>query len=239
MAAQKGATILDLTGGPASQIPAGPSLAYQISRTQGLLSIVPQQMAITSVVNTAGYGPGLSPGGLFTIFGGGLANGSEAPEVTVSGQSVPVLAAFPFQVNVQMPESVAQGAATLLVKGSLGTASKSLTIAESAPGIFAIVNPDGGLNSPSSPAQRGQYISIYGTGLGATAAQGNLRTAIAPVTVWINSISVAPSFAGLTPGLPGLYQVNVQIPMDVAPGVSSLWVQQAGQNSNTVLLAFQ
>jgi uncharacterized protein (TIGR03437 family) len=39
-----------------------------------------------------------------------------------------------------------------------------------------------------------------------------------PVTVTIGGQTAQPSFAGLTPGFAGLYQVNVQIPNGVMPG---------------------
>jgi uncharacterized protein (TIGR03437 family) len=197
-------------------------------------------MAITAVVNSAGFGPGLSPGGLFTIFGAGFTAGPAAASVTVGGQPAQVLAAFPFQVNARVPVGIAPGSAALQVNGPLGTTTQSVTILSAAPGIFVIVNQDGTLNSPSNPAARGGFVSIYGTGLGATVAQGSLQAASASVTVVVGGVTVTPSFAGLAPGFSGLYQINVQIPPATTPGSAiALSVQEAGQTSNTVAVAVQ
>ena len=237
---QTGAAIIDLAGSPALEIAAGSALAWQVTRPNGSLVIAPQTMAITAVVNSAGFGPGLSPGGLFTIFGAGFTAGPGAASVTVGGQPAPVLAAFPFQVNARVPVGMAPGNAALQINGPLGTATQSVTILSAAPGIFVIANPDGTLNTPSNPAQRGAFVSIYCTGLGATVAQGSLQVASAPVTVVVGGAPVTPSFAGLAPGFNGLYQINVQIPPATTPGSAiPLSVQEAGQTSNTVAVAIQ
>jgi uncharacterized protein (TIGR03437 family) len=101
--------------------------------------------------------------------------------ITISGKIAPILAAFPFQVNAQMPESVAPCDATLQVSSHLGTAGESITILPAAPGIFlpnnsqgAIVNQDGTVNGPLNPASRGSHVSVYCTGLGATAENNSL-----------------------------------------------------------------
>jgi uncharacterized protein (TIGR03437 family) len=71
------------------------------------------------------------------------------------------------------------------------------------------------------PATAGQYITIYTSGLGAVsntpadgaAASGTtLSQASENVSVTIGGVAAPLSFAGLSPGFVGLYQVNVQIP---------------------------
>ncbi len=159
---QTGAAVLDLTGGPAQQIAAGSALAWQVTRNNGTLAIAPETMAITSVVNSAGFGPGLSPGELFTIFGAGFTAGAATPSVTIGGQSAQIFGAFPFQINALIPAGIAPGNALLQISGPLGAISQNVTIQSAAPGIFAIVNQDGTLNGASNPAQRGAYVLIYG-----------------------------------------------------------------------------
>jgi uncharacterized protein (TIGR03437 family) len=161
--------------------------------------------------------------------------------VAINGQPAQVLAAFPFQVNALIPAGTKPGTATLTMSGPLGTATQNLTILSAAPGIFAIVNQDGTLNSPANPAQRGTYVSIYGTGLGATTAQGPFQVVTAGVTVGIGGTVVAkPSFAGLAPGFAGLYQINVQLPPTIVPGSQiALSLAEAGQTSNTVPIAIE
>jgi uncharacterized protein (TIGR03437 family) len=112
------------------------------------------------------------------------------------------------------------------------------------PGIFllgsqgAILNPDGTLNSPDSPAQRGQFVSLYCSGLGATSLKGGLQQANTTPSVTINNVSAVPSYAGLVTGFVGLYQVNVTIPAAVAPSLTgTVSLQQGAQLSNSVPIA--
>jgi uncharacterized protein (TIGR03437 family) len=130
--------------------------------------------------------------------------------------------------------------------------SQTIAVAPAAPGIFligstadnrplgAILNQDGTINGAATPAQRGQYLSIYGTGLGLTKASGSLQTVTTSVSVLIGGVTVAPSFSGLAPGFSGLYQVNVLVPGTLPPaGSIDLSLIQAGQSSNVVTLAVQ
>ncbi len=136
--------------------------------------------------------------------------------------------------------------------GPLGTASQGINVTAAAPGIFvigstaggtalgAILNQDGSINNANNPIPRGQYISIYGTGLGTTVLQQGLQVATASVQIRWTDPPLNPSYAGLTPGIAGLYQVNVQIPAGTPPGIShALVTQAAGQMSNTVALAVE
>ena len=172
--------------------------------------------------------------------------------MTINGQIVSLLASLPFQINAQLPAAIAPGNAVLQITNALGTVSRTITVSASAPAIFvigtsingapqgAVVNQDGSINGSGYPATRGQFISIYCTGLGATVPRNGLSLAVAPVTVLVNGISLIPAYAGLAPGFIGLYQVNAQIPGSVSPGLSSsLQLQQAGQLGNTVAFALQ
>jgi uncharacterized protein (TIGR03437 family) len=109
-------------------------------------------------------------------------------------------------------------------------------LANAAPGIFtanatgsgqaAAVNQNGTLNSASSPAKIGGYISLYITGAGQTVpalADGQVATASAitqlPVTATIGGVNAPVTYAGAAPGeVAGVVQVNVQIPAGVAVG---------------------
>jgi uncharacterized protein (TIGR03437 family) len=102
------------------------------------------------------------------------------------------------------------------------------------PGIFTI---DGGygaiqhsadysLVTPASPAQRGEVVILYGTGLGwvepavpsgMPAPRASFRTRTTPA-VTIGGAPAQVLFSGLTPGFVGLYQLNVRVPETVASG---------------------
>ena len=132
------------------------------------------------------------------------------------------------------------------------TAPGIFTSNESGSGQGAIVNQDGSINGPGNPAAGGDVISIYATGEGFianappdgtgatgasdTVAAGSTRvlingTFVDEVTANNPTCSLQPgdptggqwiTYSGLAPGLPGVWQVNVQIPMCVAPSTSTL-----------------
>jgi uncharacterized protein (TIGR03437 family) len=96
----------------------------------------------------------------------------------------------------------------------------------------------------NSPAQAGEYISLYMTGLGtvtpsitdgALGPTGTLSVAdIYPnsLSVYFNdytngSIGVSGTiqYAGLAPGLAGLYQINVQVPATGLGSGDSVYVE--------------
>lgn len=97
------------------------------------------------------------------------------------------------------------------------------------PGIIASTHADGSLITKNHPAHAGETVVLYGTGLGNTeplevvglvsmvAAQmqrlSDLRVIVGGKT--LDSASI--DYAGVTPGSPGLYQVNVKLPKQLAP----------------------
>ncbi len=91
---------------------------------------------------------------------------------------------------------------------------------------------------PAAPAVPGETLVFYGTGfgliggittsLGGDIAQGTSRV-LAPVQFKFGGTTAVVSYAGLTPGLVGLYQFNVVVPASVASGDVELEVTQAGQ----------
>jgi len=101
----------------------------------------------------------------------------------------------------------------------------------------------------SRPALRGEFISIYGTGLGAVsnqpatgaAAQANPPSVTTSTpTVTIGGILAPVSFSGLAPGAVGLYQVNVQVPTGTPAGNAvPVTLSIGGVTSNTVTIAVQ
>jgi uncharacterized protein (TIGR03437 family) len=101
---------------------------------------------------------------------------------------------------------------------------------------------------PSEPVGRGGYISIFCTGLGATEpavpsgeggpSSGPPALVKLPVSVTIGGQPAAVSFAGLAPGLVGVYQVNALVPAGVTPGDEvPVVITQGGAQSNTVTIA--
>ena len=254
LTASKAVTVFDLSGGisgPSLVLQADGTLTWQLARVNGTLTSSVQTLSISSVTDSAAFSSALSPGGLFSIFGSGF---SQNPTVMVGGQKAKLIAAFPFQINALMPSNIGPGVVAVQVTDVTGSASQNVMIAAVSPGIFtlgaaslgvappgAIINvADGTINTPNTPATRGQYISIYCTGLGATALKAGLQTVAAPVTAVVNGVTLPASFAGMAPGFPGLYQVNLQIPAAQPPTLSgTLFLQQGSAVSNPVALSIQ
>jgi uncharacterized protein (TIGR03437 family) len=91
-----------------------------------------------------------------------------------------------------------------------------------------IVHANNTLVTPSSPAQPGEVLTIYGTGAGklnhqpldgmAAPASPPATTADTP-TVTVGGAAATVPFSGLAPGFVGLLQINIQLPA-VLPAVS-------------------
>ena len=223
----------------------GSAAAQQIAGSPGAWVISPLQTTLFSggIVNAASLTPDVAPGGIASIFGAGLQNSS----VTVNGESATVLAALPFQINAQVPFDIPSGTATFAIASTAGSATAQAAVSSVAPEIFAIsstqaaiTNQDNTLNAASNPASRGSFIVIYGTGFGAVGSSGGLSPVKTPLLVVINGTQIIPAFAGLTPGTVGLYQVNVQLPSTLPPGISlPLYLKQGAAASVAVTVAVE
>ena len=101
----------------------------------------------------------------------------------------------------------------------------------------------------SRPAQRGEFVSLFCTGLGPVQPEVKsgevapstppLAETLSPTLVNISDIPALVTFSGLAPGFVGLYQVNVQVPMGVPSGVQEVEIIINGVPGNTVTIAVQ
>jgi uncharacterized protein (TIGR03437 family) len=175
--------------------------------------------------------------------------------VTVNGELAPLFYADANQINAQMPQDIKPGIASVVVKaGTVSSAAVAVTVpATGTPGILVygnnravVVNPDGSINSPTSPAKVGDILVAYFTGGGPVNASGTLVTGagapggLSPVsgtsTVTVGGTSATVKYIGLTPGSVGLYQVNFVVPT-VSVADHPLVINIAGAASNNPLLA--
>jgi uncharacterized protein (TIGR03437 family) len=215
--------------------------------TQWVIAPLQASIGAGGVVNAASSTTDVAPGGIISIYGGGFVRSGFDTVVQINGETALVLAALPFQINAQIPLDIGPGAAMLSVNTGNGNAQQSVTVASVAPAIFsisptqaAITNLDNSLNSPSNPALRGSAIVVYCTGLGPVSPSGQLSVASTPVMVVLGGAELPAAFAGLTPGLIGLYQVNVLLPTATPPGLYlPIYLKQASAVSNTVTVALQ
>jgi uncharacterized protein (TIGR03437 family) len=221
-----------------------------------------------AVVNAASYLASETPAGsIFSIFGVNLATGVGQPTklplpttlrtttVTVNGELAPLFYVDANQINAQLPEDIQPGVATVIVKNGTLTSNAAAIIvpATATPGIVVygnnravVVNKDGSINSPSSPAKVGDILVAYFTGGGPVTAAGPLVTGAAspagmsPVagsnSVKVSGVDALVNYMGLTPGSVGLYQANFVVPK-VGTGDHQLVITIAGQASNNPLIA--
>jgi uncharacterized protein (TIGR03437 family) len=107
------------------------------------------------------------------------------------------------------------------VPGIITISSWEPELAASSDGHAIALHADNTLVSSTSPAQRGEMITVFLTGMGSTdppvsagaagPAELLARVRALPV-VTVGGKSADISYAGLTPGLVGLYQISFTIP---------------------------
>jgi uncharacterized protein (TIGR03437 family) len=216
------------------------------------------------------FGSGLAYGSGTTQPGSGPGNGAAATlfglTMQIDGTDAPLLYASPTQANIQIPWEISgQTQATLLTTRNGVTQSMTIPLATYAPGLFT-TNGDGtgqaaalivatppviaapaGSFPGSRPIHAGEYLSLYGTGLGAvnspqatnTLAYCCDSTPTTPV-VTIGGATATVQFSGLAPGLLGVYQVNILIPANAPTGSAvPVVLDIGGVASNTVTIAIQ
>jgi hypothetical protein len=135
--------------------------------------------------------------------------------------------------------------------------AQTVTMAEYAPGVFTyarnattldpiIVHLNNTLVTPSSPAAANEVLVIYATGAGTfdhppatgAASPGSpVASARVTPTVTVGGVPAQVQFAGLTPGLVGLLQINIKLPTSLpATATLPLAVQFGSASSPSVNL---
>jgi uncharacterized protein (TIGR03437 family) len=222
-------------------------------------SMLVGQPTISAVTNAASYNAtGVSPGEIVTIFGVGLgpaaiatlqedANGLVSTTtgktmIYFNGIPAPMIYALSNQVSAVVPYEMAQYSSVSVVAEYSGNSSPvfPVKIVPAVPGIFtndssgtgqgAIINTkDSTRNSSSNPASRGDYVTIYATGEGATSppvVDGRVSGAPLPSPVLSCSATIGGQpatiqYCGAAPGeAAGVLQINAQVPQSASAGPS-------------------
>ncbi|MEO8026864.1 MAG: hypothetical protein ABI823_10335 [Bryobacteraceae bacterium] len=181
-------------------------------------------------------------------------------KVTIEGVDAPVYDVRATQVTFLIPSALTAGVHPVVVTTPSATINGSVRLISSAPGMFtkdamtpprvAARNQDGVTeNTSSTPAKRGEIVSLYGTGPGAFdraiedgAAPGATPLARTKSTpqVFIGGVEAVVQFSGLNPDAPGLWQVNVFVPnLPFITGKVAVRVFADGVDSNEVGLFVQ
>ncbi len=145
-------------------------------------------------------------------------------------------------------------------RGSETSEAQPIGIAAVSPGIFTLNAQGTGAGailhaedfqpvSDSAPAQAGEFLMIFCTGLGPVQPEvpsGDVAPSTEPLAetlstplVNIAGIPAQVTFSGLASGFVGLYQVNVQVPGGVPSGTQNVEIIIDGVPGNTVTIAVQ
>jgi uncharacterized protein (TIGR03437 family) len=159
--------------------------------------------------------------------------------VLVNGKQAPLYYVSATQINALVPYATQGPTATIVVQN--GTASSNtvtVPVANTSPGFFAsdqsgtgiaaVLHGDAnrGLVTPDNPASPGETVVVFLSGMGAvnpaiadgTATGTNPLSKIAasPIAMYIaGQIADTSAYTGLAPGYPGLYQINVVVPLAI------------------------
>ncbi len=180
--------------------------------------------------------------------------------VLVGGVAAPLFYVSAGQINFQTPFETAAGITGVVVeRDGVPSAFIGTPVAENAPGIFTyprtadiadpvVVHGDGSVVSPDNPAHPGETLVIYATGIsalsnrpesGEAAPAGPLAETMGEVVVTVDNVLANVLFAGLTPNLVGLLQINVQLPEALPSGGLELVVRFGESSSQRVVLAVE
>jgi uncharacterized protein (TIGR03437 family) len=219
--------------------------------------------SISKVVSASAFNAdaGLASGTWLEIYG---ENFGTAPTVTVNNLPAFIAFSNATQINAQAPDDSTVGSSVPIevTSGGVKTNAVSMEKKAIAPALLApdafkvggkqyvvaqyadqtFVGPAGLIAGvPFRPAKPGEVVTIYGIGFGpvsppmASGVPAAGLTAIQPVPVLrIGGTTATLQYAGLTPGLIGLYQFNVVIPT-LAPGDYALTVDTGGVPANSGL----
>jgi len=178
--------------------------------------------------------------------------------VYVDNMPAPLIYVSPTQINLLLPSNLKPGSFPLrVVRQGVTGPEVTVVLAGAAPqffvlnGNYAIAQhgKDYSFVTPDSPAAPGEIIVIYATGLGATSPNpnpGEIPKYAGAITSSLQlSLGGTPLsadhvfYAGLTPGSPGVYQINLLVPQGVSGDVEIRAVSGAQTSAPGVKLATQ
>jgi uncharacterized protein (TIGR03437 family) len=193
---------------------------------------------------------------------GSISTSLAGTTVFFDGVAAPLVYASASQVGAIVPYAVAGASQTSMQVEYQGVRSAPFTVpvAKYSPGIFtsngtgqgqaAILNQDGQVNGAATPALRGSIVSVYGTGEGPTAPPctdgavvkaTEVHRPLLPVTGFIGDQTADVIYAGSVSGqVCGFLQVNLRVPLSIAPGGSvPLRITIGGSSQSGVTMAVQ
>jgi uncharacterized protein (TIGR03437 family) len=195
--------------------------------------------------------------------GGALPTELDGVSVKIDGKPAYVAFISPAQINVQAPADSALGPVPVEVTYNGSTSPPGTAQLQAVSPAFFLwsgkyavaTRPDFSLAAGAGlfqgvdtvPAKPGDVVILWGAGFGITnpsVAPGVVPPAnpvanvANPITVTIGNVAATVVGAAIAPGIPGLYQIAVQVPTSVPDGDLAVVAQVSGiQSSSSVLLS--
>jgi uncharacterized protein (TIGR03437 family) len=207
------------------------------------------QPVVTMVVNRVSYSAVVSPGSWVIILGynfapsslnaqaGSLPTALGGTSVTVGSLPAPLLSVSPNEIDALIPSqaTIPQNTVVpLVVTSGAGSITYNIRLTRNSLALFTRTDGSGlGLVFDANFRQVDTVgpqdtIILYATGLGPTDASGRV---VDEAEVYIGERKAQVLFAGLAPGLPGVYQLNVIAP---TPATDRVYLRSGGWQSNIV-----
>ena len=185
--------------------------------------------------------------------------------VSIGGHAAFISYISPTQINAQIPSEVALGSQDVRVTTAAGTSDPhAIAVNQVQPGLLAPASlnvggkqytealftdgstfalPAGAMASGiARPARPGETIVLYGVGFGSVTPDPGAGNIVAndnsltlPFQVFFGGMPATVSYAGLAPGMIGLYQFNVVVP-DTAAGDAVPLTFSVGPNTGQQVL---
>lgn len=241
----------------------GPTLGLSVALQAPSFSGSGVYLNPAGIVNAASSAPftaQVAGGEFLTLYGSGLANTAasatlpfptkfEGVQVFINQTAAPIAYVSPTQISVVVPFGLSANTVAQIYVVNNGEPSNLVSgfSGQSAVGVFtnnpvgglgraAALHPDYSIVSESSPAQVGETIAVYLTGMGSVSPQvqdgaaapaSPLSITTATPLVYLldssgNYMQALVTFSGLAPGYAGLYQINLTVPSGIVSGDASL-----------------
>ncbi len=187
------------------------------------------------------YGTNLAPDTMVNS-AAPFSNQLDNVQVLINNRPAAIYYVSPTQLSALVPYETELTLAQIQVMNN-GNASNTVTVFMNTtqPGVFTVpaggvgyaaaLHPDYSLVTSQSPAKPGETVAVFVTGLGdvspanpdgAAGPANPLSQTTNTIQADINGNTATVGYAGLAPGLAGLYQVNITIPAGVSAGDASL-----------------
>lgn len=163
-----------------------------------------------------------------------MINGTPAPLYYVTPTQIAAI--VPYNVSYTPTNGVLPIAGIQVINNNSSSNVVTQFINQTTPGIFSLTANglnDGAIEhgltgqvvTAKNPAQPGETVAIYMSGLGATqnpitegTAGTGVNNSVATIYAYVGGTQATVAYAGLAPYLAGLYQVNVTVPANATAG---------------------